>query len=189
MLILLCRKKPLARSQGVVITAAAGNDNWSTPQYPALYPGVLAVTAVDEGDHKADFANYGTGWVDLAAPGVAITSTVPASGSILYAAWSGTSMAVPFVSGAAALLRQDMPGASAAQISDRLIQAGRYLDRLNPTYAGQMGRLLDVNAALPDIVPPAPIVSATTGTTATVTTTTARYRCRWFHTCAINARV
>ena len=102
-----------AQRHGVLITAAAGNDNVVTPQYPAVYPGVVAVTALDEANHKADFANYGADWIDLAAPGVSITSTIPVSGDIMYAPWSGTSMAVPFVSGAAALLRQHFPDAAA----------------------------------------------------------------------------
>lgn len=84
-----------AQARGVVIVAAAGNDDVATPQYPANFPGVLGVTAVDENDHKAPFANYGAGAVDIAAPGVGITSTVPISGAIQYAAWSGTSMGGP----------------------------------------------------------------------------------------------
>jgi subtilisin family serine protease len=53
---------------------------------------------------RAPFSNYGE-WVDIAAPGVGITSSVPFSGGVGFASWSGTSMAAPFVSGAAALLR------------------------------------------------------------------------------------
>ena len=145
-----------AQSRGVLIVAAAGNDNLDNPQYPAVYPDVLGVTAVDDAGHKADFANYGSGWVDLAAPGVAITSTVPVSGSIYYATWSGTSMAVPFVSGAAALVRQALPDAPPAEVSNQLFQTGRNLDALNPGYEGKLGRLLDIDAALPDIVLPPP---------------------------------
>ena len=137
-----------AQSQGVLVTAAAGNDDSATPQYPAAYPGVVAITAVDEANHKADFANYGADWIDLAAPGVAITSTVPVSGSILYATWSGTSMAVPFVSGAVALLRQQHPSAQPAQLTDMLVQSASDLNIYNPGYVGQLGRLVDINASL-----------------------------------------
>lgn len=143
-----------AQSQGALVTAAAGNEDAIVPQYPAAYPGVVAVTAVDEANHKADFANYGSGWIDLAAPGVAITSTIPVSGSILYATWSGTSMAVPFVSGAAALLRHQFPTAQPAQISAMLVQSGIDLDTLNPGYAGQLGRLVDISAAMQQTVLP-----------------------------------
>ncbi len=137
-----------AQARGVVIVAAAGNDDVDTPQYPANFPGVLGVTAVDENDHKAPFANYGAAAVDIAAPGVGITSTVPISGAIEYAAWSGTSMAAPFVSGAAALVKEQQPAASAAAVTAQLIAAGDDLDALNPQYAGQLGRMLDIAAAL-----------------------------------------
>ena len=167
-----------AQSQGVLVTAAAGNDNSATPQYPAAYPGVVAVTAVDEANHKADFANYGAGWIDLAAPGVAITSTIPVSGSILYATWSGTSMAVPFVSGAAALLRQQHPGAQPAQLTDMLVQSGADLNDLNPGYTGQLGRMVDISASLagsaasaatPTVQPVQPTATPTLEPTATPT--------------------
>jgi subtilisin family serine protease len=147
-----------AQERGVVIVAAAGNDGVNVPQYPANFPGVLGVTAVDDSNHKADFANYGDGWIDLAAPGVGITSTVPVSETtaepILYATWSGTSMAVPFVSGAAALVKQQEPDAPAAAVVEKLTAAGADLDAGNPQYAGQLGRLLDIGAAL-DIAPDA----------------------------------
>jgi hypothetical protein len=145
-----------AQSHGVVIVAAAGNDNGDAPQYPANFPGVLGVTAVDGDDHKAGFANYGGAWVDLAAPGVGITSTIPLSGTDLYAAWSGTSMAAPFVSGAAALVKQKQPAASAAAVATQLVAKGRDLDAANPQYIGQLGRMLDIATAL-EITPDIPV--------------------------------
>lgn len=159
-----------AQSQGVLVTAAAGNENATTPQYPAAFPGVVAVTALDEANHKADFANYGSDWIDLAAPGVSITSTIPVSGSILYATWSGTSMAVPFVSGAAALLRHQFPAAQPSQLVDMLIQSGIPLDNYNPGYAGQLGRLVDIGAAMQQPAPP-PIEPPTVTPTPTPTET------------------
>jgi thermitase len=162
-----------AQSQGVLVTAAAGNDNSTTPQYPAAYPGVVAVTAVDEANHKAEFANYGADWIDLAAPGVAITSTIPVSGSILYATWSGTSMAVPFVSGAAALLRHQYPSAQPAQLTDIMVQSGSDLNSLNPGYVGALGRMVDINASLVGTAQPTlkPTATPTLEPTATPTAT------------------
>jgi subtilisin family serine protease len=137
-----------AHARGVVLVAAAGNDDTSTPQYPAAYPGVLAIAAVDQEGQKAPFSNYGADWVDLATPGVGITSTVPVSGTILYATWSGTSMAAPFAAGAAALVYQNDPTLSADGVMQRLISSGQPLTATNPAYAGQLGPLLDLGAAL-----------------------------------------
>jgi subtilisin family serine protease len=137
-----------ARARGVVLVAAAGNDDVATPQYPAVYPGVLAVSAVDEEGQKAPFSNYGASWVDIAAPGVGITSTVPVSGEILYGTWSGTSMATPFAAGAAALLKSREFTATGDAIATHLIDTGQPLTATTPLYAGQLGPLLDLGAAL-----------------------------------------
>ena len=147
--------------QGVIVVAAAGNSNTTTPQYPAIYPGVIAVTAVDGANQKADFANYGAQWVDMAAPGVGITSTMVGPLGSGYASWSGTSMSAPFVSGAVALLRQALPAVAPAEIAARFISHSQKLDAQNPTYRGQLGGLLNIDATLADTpvvtpTPPAP---------------------------------
>ena len=65
-----------AYSKGVVLIAAAGNENTAEKPYPAGYDNVLSVGATDELDNKASYSNYGD-WVDVAAPGSNILSTVP----------------------------------------------------------------------------------------------------------------
>ena len=138
-----------AIAQGVVVVAAAGNDNSATPHHPADLPGVLSVTAVDGALQKAAFANYGAGWVDLAAPGVGITSTMVSLAGSGYAAWSGTSMATPFAAGAAALAVQKLGSAASAETVTALLTGGaRDIDPYNPTFSGQLGGFLDVGAAL-----------------------------------------
>ncbi len=87
-----------AYAKGVVLVAAAGNEAGPVT-YPAAYPSVIAVAAVDVRNVRASFSNSGP-QVTLAAPGVDIYSTYK-GGS--YANMSGTSMACPHVSGAAAL--------------------------------------------------------------------------------------
>jgi len=100
-----------ARTNGAVTVCAAGNYGSLSPFYPAYYCD-LAVAATDEQDRKADFSNYGFDWVDVAAPGVHILSTMPVTYTYLitrsgyyqgYDSMNGTSMATPIVAAVVAL--------------------------------------------------------------------------------------
>jgi len=89
-----------AWGKGVVVVAAAGNNGNSTPFYPAYYTNSTAVAATDANDNLASWSNRGD-WVDVAAPGASIYSTLM-NGAYGYK--SGTSMASPHTAGLAALL-------------------------------------------------------------------------------------
>jgi len=89
-----------AWSKGAVLVCAAGNNGGSTPVYPAYYANCLSVTSTNGDGLLGQLANHGD-WVDVAAPGVKIYSTLP-NNSFGYE--SGTSMATAYVSGEAGLL-------------------------------------------------------------------------------------
>ena len=110
-----------AFAKGVVLVAAAGNSSGPVA-YPAAYSSVIAVSATDSRDLRASFSNYGP-QIALAAPGVSIYSTYRGG---TYTYMSGTSMACPHVSGAAALVWAS--GATSAQaVRDRLTGAAEDL--------------------------------------------------------------
>src|SRR6266705_2922082 len=92
-----------ANQNGVICAASAGNDGAQEIVYPAAYQNdVIGVASTSNTDTRSSFSNYGDAIVWVAAPGESIVSTYPFSS---YAAGWGTSFSAPFVSGAAALLR------------------------------------------------------------------------------------
>lgn len=116
-----------ALSNNIVVVAAAGNDTLNNkgqvtkagPFYPASYPGVLSVGAVDDTGALADFSDQKS-QVGVTAPGVDVTSTYPGANGDSYAADAGTSFATPLVAGLAALVRARYPQLSAAQVVQRI---------------------------------------------------------------------
>ena len=108
------------RERGVLAIAAAGNGGpMAQPMYPAAYPEVVAVTATDDRGRAFRLANRGE-YVDIAAPGVNIRHAQAGGG---FAASSGTSYAVPFVTVAAARLLQST--AEPALMLDALYASAR----------------------------------------------------------------
>lgn len=122
-----------ANAAGILFIAAAGNSslNCETSScYPAEYPNanVIAVASITSTGAMSSFSNYGATTIDIGAPGSGVWSTVPVSSrgnkvTSGYASYSGTSMATPHVSGAAALYKALNPGATAAQVKAALLNS------------------------------------------------------------------
>jgi subtilisin len=104
-----------ALDNGVVIVAATGNDGASSPSYPAAYPGVMKVGAIDSNNNIASWSNRGE---DVFAPGVSVLSTTPGN---KYSTYSGTSMATPHVAGVVALAIAAHPNYSNTQIFNLVV--------------------------------------------------------------------
>ena len=142
-----------AANAGILFIAAAGNDgsnNDSTARYPSNYNNVIAVAAIDSSGNLASFSNYGATDVDLGAPGVGIYSTLPGG---TYGSYSGTSMATPHVTGAAALYAAAHPGASANTIRAALLSSAQATPTASLVGKTVTGGRLNVSAA-PDVIPP-----------------------------------
>ena len=123
-----------AAKQDILFVAAAGNggsdgigdNNDTVANYPsnyntasaAGYDSVVAVASLTSTGALSSFSNYGKSTVDLAAPGSSVYSTLPGDG---YGTYSGTSMATPHVTGAAALYAALHPDATAADIKAALL--------------------------------------------------------------------
>jgi len=123
---------------GTVLVAAAGNDGDRGPFWPAAFPWVTAVGALDQDLTRAGYSNYGS-WVDVYAVGTDVVGPFP-TGPYTYeepprvgqtadfadgvAAWSGTSFAAPTVAGLTAV-RASASGESAVESAQSLVREAR----------------------------------------------------------------
>lgn len=134
-----------ARAAGVVIVAAAGNDGTTEMNYPAAFPGVIAVGAVDINKARAPYSNFGS-WVSVVAPGgnmaqdvngdsypdgVVSTAASDSSGTRVngYGIAAGTSMATPHMAGVVALMKAVAPSLTPQKVTD-LLTSGALTDDL-----------------------------------------------------------
>jgi subtilisin family serine protease len=132
-----------AQDKGALIVAAAGNtgNGDNAVDYPAAFDGVVAVAAIDDKDQLASFSQRQS-YVSLSAPGVDVPSTAWAgAGRGLYASQSGTSIAAPHVSGAAAILWALRPDLSASDIANALLNN---TDKVSSTDMGYGAGILNV---------------------------------------------
>jgi subtilisin family serine protease len=145
-----------ANDVGILFVAAAGNDSFNNdvyPHYPSSYDlsNILAIASTDRDDNLSSFSNYGAISVDLAAPGSSILSTVPNNG---YDTLSGTSMATPHVSGAAALSLSLNDGLTVDQLKNLLMDNGDSINELIGKCVS--GNRLNIYNSLDQLPPPSP---------------------------------
>lgn len=144
-----------AGDAGILFFAAAGNgasDNDATASYPASYDSdaVMAIASTDRNDMMSGFSQWGLTSVDMGAPGSSILSTTPGNG---YSTFSGTSMATPHMTGAAALVWSINPDLSPVEMKQLLMASGD----ANAALTGKTvaGTRLNVASAL-DMADPSP---------------------------------
>jgi serine protease len=135
------------RARDIVVVSSAGNNDDSTPLYPAAYRNVFAVSAVDIQRRKAFYSSFGS-WIDVAAPGGDLRRDLNADGfpdgvlstvvddrdggsTPVYRFFQGTSMASPHVAGVVALMRSAVPALTAQDI-ENLLRNGAITDDLGP---------------------------------------------------------
>src|SRR5256884_3745784 len=126
----LNRAVSYANKAGVVLVAAAGNENTSAPVYPAAMKGnVVGIASTTDWDTRSSFSNYGPADVWLAAPGEYVVSTYPGG---TYASESGTSFSSPLVAGTVALLlNAKQSGFNQSQVANALANAQALTPDLN----------------------------------------------------------
>lgn len=169
------------KDKGILVVAAAGNENTSGNRYPACYENVMSVAALDENYEKSSFSNYGN-TVDISAPGGEqhINTNNPslgltqlwasgkrdADGRIRtvegnnYTGMMGTSQATPVVSACAAILFAQHPGYSPDEVEAILEATARPVKSRYQIGAG----CVDIAAAMNiDTAVPAPVASVASG--------------------------
>lgn len=139
-----------AEQMGIVLVAAAGNNNVEQALAPAVGRGTVAVGAVEADNTKSPYSNFGS-FVRVVAPGSNIRSTFADGG---YATWSGTSFSTPFVAAEAALILSVSPSLTAAQVTDCIRGTAHSVDNKNIPYKGKLGKgIIDIEAAVKSVHP------------------------------------
>ena len=139
-----------AMDNGILVVASAGNEsvnNDSIPTYPASYNlgNIISVAALNRYNQLADFSNYGSNSVHIAAPGDSIFSCWNGSDQD-YKTVSGTSMAAPYVSGVAALVLSAYPDIGVTQLRSQILNSGTVVQSLSGKVS--TGARLDAYRAL-----------------------------------------
>jgi subtilisin family serine protease len=123
-----------AAEADVLFVAAGGNRRSEQLFYPAAFENTIGVGATDRNDQRTRFSNFGS-FIDLAAPGQTIFSTLPDN---RFGFLSGTSMAAPHVSGAAVLALARHPDWSAQDLTRMLLNAVDPIQQNKPIGSGRL---------------------------------------------------
>lgn len=126
-----------AQANGIMMVAAAGNDNTDEDYFPASYPYVFSVGATDQNDVRANFSNYGSN-IDVMAPGVSIKSCFFQTTSS-YGNLSGTSMSCPLVAGLAGLLMSYDSSLTVNEVKTFIRNGCDNIDAQNPDFTSDIG--------------------------------------------------
>lgn len=136
-----------AEKKGILIIAAAGNFSEEKKQYPAAYPSVMAVAALNSDDKKIAKSNFGQ-FVDISAPGEGIYSASALSDTE-RSYQQGTSFSAAITAAAAALVKLKHPAFGPEEIKACLKSSASDLTEINPIYSGKLGAgKLNIKAAV-----------------------------------------
>lgn len=154
--------KNIIDASSALVVCAAGNDPYYGgdnvdifPMYPACFTSsnIISVAATEQTDNLAFFSNYGLRSVDVAAPGLNIYSTIPGNS---YGYKSGTSMATPYVSGLAGLIKSLRPDLNSLQIKYTIMGNVDYITSLSWKIftGGRINAVKSLTNIITDTTPP-----------------------------------
>lgn len=165
-----------AIKQGIVVVAAAGNKGIDVyNHYPANYPDVISVAALNSNNKPWEYngkkTNYGSS-IDISAPGSTIETTVPGGG---YENDGGTSIAAPFVAAAAAILKSTNKNLSPARICEILTSSAYKPSGWASNYASKYGAgIVNFKNMLKYVTMPAPTITLNSNDKISITSAAGR---------------
>jgi len=124
-----------AFNQGVLVVAAAGNDNSEELNYPASYNHVISVASLDSTDIRSSFSSFGNK-IDISAPGRGILSTLPFN---IYGSFGGTSMATPLVASCLGYIWSSFPNMNIGELENLIKNTSDNINLQNPLLNGKLG--------------------------------------------------